>query len=173
MDYSKFLIIQLRVIVEFFFGTEIYDSAYTHIFEFTARTGRNAVYLCRTIEHPPTDHFPCIGRFISSQIANTGNIDIAGSYSDPVFVVEYHHIVIALGRIFGDDCHFPVGDITHCHRRFFRNQCGGCGSIDLYLSFQQGGCTTEIVGEVPEQDGSTSRMVSQLNRFLYIVFLSE
>jgi len=33
--------------------------------------------------------------------------------------------------------------------------------------------TTEIVGEVPEQDGSTSRMVSQLNRFLYIVSLSE
>ena len=32
--------------------------------------------------------------------------------------------------------------------------------------------TTDMVGEVLEQDGSTNKTVSQLNRFLYIVSLS-
>ena len=55
-------------------------------------------------------------------------------------------------------CPFSIGAVSHLIMAF----------PTLFSSH-----TTDIVGEVPEHDGSTSRMVSQFNRFLYIVSLSD
>ena len=55
-------------------------------------------------------------------------------------------------------CPFSIGAVSHLIMAF----------PTLFSSH-----TTDIVGEVPEHDGNTSRMVSQFNRFLYIVSLSD
>ena len=55
-------------------------------------------------------------------------------------------------------CPFSTGAVSHLITQF----------PTLFSSH-----TTDMVGGVPEQDGSTNKMVSQLNRFLYIVSLSE
>ena len=71
---------------------------------------------------------------------------------------EFSGIVSGEVEVYTFTCPFNIGAVSHLIIQF----------PTLFSSH-----TTDIAGDVPEHDGSTNKTVSQLNRFLYIVSLSD